>query len=1324
MNETTLPPSPNWYLSNILACSFNGTVAWGGRNAIIVAKYNEGERTLQYSIIKHAHKDRVSYLAFTPPFEQVTDNLVASIGDDNTVKIWNVETLSMAFSHSLATDKQAIGVDWSYQDPFVVYFASSDGYVFSWNVFFDTISSILLGKMTPTCLASCPHDRHLVAVGSKNGLIYIVNFQRKWQTVYKLRGHDTEIVSLSWCPSKENVINKSQNIDLLLASGGKDRSIFIWRAGGDRRYEMTIPLPVGPLDSHQHRSKLNSSVGNWTAVRWVEPNLLLTSSSWGELLSWNLSTIMKNKPACQLIHAYHTRGLFCIAHVPTIQDNLREDWRVKHRLKIWTLAQDRRVICCSIKENNVETEHDIFTQSAYVYCIAACPFDTSRIAFGVGDGMLRIWNLSETHSTSFDITYLWQKIKGKIRTISWHPEKENLLAYATDEGRIGVFDTNGNKPILYRQYHRNTVYTISWGPHPESKQHVLYSCAEGELVFYDQGKPNQEPTSVLKMECTEFSWKPDFSCLAVGFENGSIYFLNRKFELCGYVKLSSVMVHCLVWHPESTATDSMYSPLKNYVAVAFKSTTIIIIDLSNFVDHLTKLENATENDNEKKCDSYKVHEIVASLTGHIQNVVCLAWSPYISGQLISGSYDHTAQVWNVETQELIATYTGHCGPVLCCIWSPLDPDYIITGSGDFTVRIWKIACNSATLPKEKVHKKSTKQDKKKQNKINMTVDVSARNSVAELVDTMLECSISNVPQTAQNSKTVSAVEIKKKKGNRMPYFAKSTKTMNDKTVLLNSLINIVKNSQNENVSDEQSPDTFYYMTPLFSEKEDFMTFLANEKFGHIEENRHNVATEMDVWCDNLKQNLEKAAKEKRLNDFIISLSVSLSMKTWKEMCELYAYQLVSEGNPYKAVSYLLCIHKTYKAIEVFQDANLYKEAYVLARCKLESDDPTLINVLKNWAKYSVCRCQFEEAAYIYAKLGEFSDTVKYLTRRKDPASIITASEIALLCSDDILSKTLAEEAIAGAMKNSEYDLVRSIIAKFPYLRYREVHLLALEELEHIIEKDIKLDTIQMWLDGKLNYGLLQKLKELFEDTSSYYTDLRQSNFCNTLENEHMLWLTVSYEIALAIVSAEKQQQLKHIVTALGAVAQFEVLHRKNIENRSNFLIEIIINLDAASPLDEESIYSKTDYPVSTGLRGYLCYAFLNWLIDNVDIETTNIHTQIYITLIENLIEDALNKRGVKQWSITNDIAKLESQIASILCKTQEEDKNEEHAESLVHELSMLKTEKKQLVDELVCVPNPAMVYSKANELADKISDETTKTKFLGTVSKAWTNATS
>nr|XP_033335076.1 gem-associated protein 5-like [Megalopta genalis]XP_033335077.1 gem-associated protein 5-like [Megalopta genalis]XP_033335078.1 gem-associated protein 5-like [Megalopta genalis]XP_033335079.1 gem-associated protein 5-like [Megalopta genalis]XP_033335080.1 gem-associated protein 5-like [Megalopta genalis] len=1328
MNEITLPPSPNWYLSHILACSYNGTVAWGARNTITILKLNENEKALNYFIIRNAHKVRVTSLAFTPQFKEVNGNLLASTGDDDKVKVWDAETLAMVYSYSFGADKTVVGTDWSYKAPNVLYAASSDGCILSWNVYFNIISSISLGKVTPTCLSSCPHHPRLVAVGSKRGLIYIVNFEGKGTVTYKLRGHDTEIVSLSWCPSEENVINGKHSKDLLLASGGKDRSIYIWRAGGDGRYEMTISLPVNPIVPCQHRSKLSSGVGNWITVHWIEPKLLLTSSSWSELISWDFSTMTKGKPNRKLVHAHHKRGLFCIAHVPDLQEDLPEDWRIRKRYKIWTLAQDRRLICCAIEENNVEIEYDVYTQSGYVYCIASCPIETSRIAFGVGDATIRLWNLSETHTNTFDITILWQKIMGKIRTISWHPERENLLAYATEEGRIGVFDTNSNKPpTLYRQYHRKIVYAIHWGPYPETEQYALYSCAEGECVYYDPELPNEEPKSIFKKDCTEFSWKPDFSCLAVGFENGSISFLNQELEERGYAKSPpTAIVHCLVWHPESTATDSTYSPMRNYLAVAYKSCTIIIFDLSNLMNHLTKPEDPPENGGERKCDPYKVNEVVASLTGHVHSVVCLAWNPFISGQLVSGSYDSTAQVWNVETQELIATYKGHSGPVLCCMWSPLSPDYIITGSFDFTVRIWKITNNKPIVPQETIQKNPVKKDKKKQAKVNEITDASVANGVPELTNTISECSISNVPQFTQKSKTLMLKDERKKKTEKTPYFVKSTKTMNDKTHLLKSLINIVKSEIHEDVNlEENHHDILYHMTPLiFSSKDNFMSFFTSDKCAHAEEGRHTIVTEMDVWCDNLKQNLDNAAKENRLTDFLVSLSVSLSMKTWKEMCELYAYQLISEGNPCKAVSYLLCIHKTSEAIETLLNANLHREAYALARCKLEPDDPTLTDILQKWAKYSVHTGRFEEAAYIFAKLRNFTDVIKYLALRKDASTLITAAEIALLRYDDILSKSLTEEAINLALGKSEYNLVRDIITKFPYFKYREVHLLVFEELQKTVERSIKLGTLRMWLNGKLDDDILQSLEIICKNYYCCYNDLRQSNSCYSVDDEQMLWLTISYEIALAMISTEKEQKLKHVATALGAITQFETLHRKNIENQCNFLLEVIIKLDARSPTNTESIFSKTDYPVSISLRAYLCQAMLNWFINNIETEVIDADMRVYIVLIEDLFEDALNKQIIKYWLIQNEIKKLESQVVSALGKTQEDGTSDENTELLVQKLNALKAEKRQLVEALVCVPNPVMVYSNANELGSKLLDDTLKSRYLEIVSATWKKATS
>jgi gem associated protein 5 len=99
MNEETLPPSPNWYLSNVLACRADGTIAYGSRNSIVIAKYLPGKSascTPGISLIPNAHKERITVIAFCTGRESSDSywNCLASAGDDSVIRVWNLETLS------------------------------------------------------------------------------------------------------------------------------------------------------------------------------------------------------------------------------------------------------------------------------------------------------------------------------------------------------------------------------------------------------------------------------------------------------------------------------------------------------------------------------------------------------------------------------------------------------------------------------------------------------------------------------------------------------------------------------------------------------------------------------------------------------------------------------------------------------------------------------------------------------------------------------------------------------------------------------------------------------------------------------------------------------------------------------------------------------------------------------------------------------------------------------------------------------------------------------------------------------------------------------
>jgi len=102
------------------------------------------------------------------------------------------------------------------------------------------------------------------------------------------------------------------------------------------------------------------------------------------------------------------------------------------------------------------------------------------------------------------------------------------------------------------------------------------------------------------------------------------------------------MVNCLAWHPDSTSTDEWISSSANYLAVAFDSN-IIICDMSELIKEIEANPedcNEEEDTNEER----KLYKMVATLNGHIDKVVCLAWSPHVSGYLVSGSYDNVTQV--------------------------------------------------------------------------------------------------------------------------------------------------------------------------------------------------------------------------------------------------------------------------------------------------------------------------------------------------------------------------------------------------------------------------------------------------------------------------------------------------------------------------------------------------------------------------------------------------------------------------------------------------------------------------------------------------------
>lgn len=61
-------------------------------------------------------------------------------------------------------------------------------------------------------------------------------------------------------------------------------------------------------------------------------------------------------------------------------------------------------------------------------------------------------------------------------------------------------------------------------------------------------------------------------------------------------------------------------------------------------------------------------------------------------------------------------------------------------------------------------------------------------------------------------------------------------------------------------------------------------------------------------------------------------------------------------------TYYLACHKVEEAIENLCKGSMFREALVLAKCRLMENDPVTLGVIEKWAKHSLLTGNFEVSA--------------------------------------------------------------------------------------------------------------------------------------------------------------------------------------------------------------------------------------------------------------------------------------------------------------------------------------------------------------------------
>ncbi|KAG8234130.1 hypothetical protein J437_LFUL007496 [Ladona fulva] len=632
MEALTIPPSPSWYLSDNFCTGPNGQVIYGTRFDVIILNFDFNSpgnlHSPKLQTVDYAHKERITAVRCCPNVKGTFGNCFVSAGDDSLVKLWDFKTLTpinVNFAHG--DDKKIISLDWSPIAQNEIVSADDTGGIVVWDIGKNitnklNISNLLkmkksmgikvnVGKFSPSTIKCCPHERDLLAVGMKGGIVCLISTKDSGKVLHCLRGHDKDVSSLAWCPELGNILDEKDDHGktLVFASVCKDRVINFWNALNGR-FIRIIKLPTLYLGRNARLPSASPPL-----LSWPNKHTILSSSNFGEVLQCNLynqrtssgdaleeeveiDTSKKSKSIWTLVHDVHPRGVFSI-HTALYAN---EGKGTKNTV-VWTTAQDRNLVAFSLEDEKVLV--NMPTIGGFVYCIAPSPLDPSRVAVGLGDFSIRIWNTG--NAKAIQMSSLWHKIKGKVMAVAWHPTQEMKLAYGTHEGRVGIQDLiPGHLPKDFILHHHHPVYALSWGPpcFKEGGVHkfpkfCLYSCGEGVILMYDPDEPEKEPQRINTLMkggreensakkkgsgCTDIAWKPDYSLFAVGNSDGTVQLYSAPhLELVHTIFAHQKLLMCLAWHPMSTSSDVGLSPLQHCLATGSNDRTIHVFDLTSLM---------------------------------------------------------------------------------------------------------------------------------------------------------------------------------------------------------------------------------------------------------------------------------------------------------------------------------------------------------------------------------------------------------------------------------------------------------------------------------------------------------------------------------------------------------------------------------------------------------------------------------------------------------------------------------------------------------------------------------------------------------------------
>ncbi|BBM86609.1 eIF2A-related protein [Candidatus Uabimicrobium amorphum] len=577
------------------------TLAFGVFESSVIQLWNV-EKQLRTNVLK-GHDSFVTSLHFSK-----NGNLLVSGADDNTVRLWNINTQQELTRFTAHKATRSIGhtdfLVWSVKlspDNKRIASGSNAGTVGIWNV--DEPDKSMTYKITPTIhsVSISPDGKKILWGASSNAV-------RLWsvdtgEEIYRLDGHKRSVLSV--CFSSDGKF---------AASASKDHSVKLWNTATKKR-----------ITFHGHKDLVNSVCFSPDDKMIMSGSADKTVRLWDTATGAELATILHESAVNSVCFSPNGRTLVCGLN--------------NGMVKVLQVVTNREIV--KMAGHNLTVNSICFSP------------DGKTLISGSDDHSVRLWNIT----TAKQIRLL-RSHDAKVNAVTFS-RKANVFACGFSDGTIEVYDTATNKKIRTITEHTKAINTMCFDDNGKT---LVSGSADRTIRFWnvDTGKNLKKAVAHKGYVSNVVLYRNSQKLASLGGD-GILRLWNTKNmriskQIDTYLRHGK-QIKCMAFNPDGRIVAcglddhtirfwdlSRHREIKKIVA--HKSH----INAIHFSSNGGRLASASSDKTVKLWDVDSGKEI-RSFTGHKAKVVCLSFSK--DGSILaSGSQDSTIRLWETNGREI------------------------------------------------------------------------------------------------------------------------------------------------------------------------------------------------------------------------------------------------------------------------------------------------------------------------------------------------------------------------------------------------------------------------------------------------------------------------------------------------------------------------------------------------------------------------------------------------------------------------------------------------------------------------------------------------